>query len=176
MKHDTKIILSLILFLFVALLFGCKSAHTNVATIKETDTLHVYHADTIKEIHADTIRIIVETVTHDSIVVMKKEIYFIDKETGDTIRSEKETDKESWHSNDTSSQFIQHTIDSILHAKMDSAYNASHHEIPVVVEVEKNIPWYKKAWDGIMRNLAGIGLAAILAFVICILGVRVKNR
>ena len=170
-----KFILCLPCLLFIAILCGCKSSHTNIATIKETDTLHVYHTDTIREIHADTISIIVETVVHDSIVVTRKETYFISSEKGDTIRLEKETDKESWHSNDTNSQFIRHTRDSILHAKMDSAYNASHHEIPVVVEVQKHTPWYKKAWSDIARNLAGIGVAVMLALAIYRLGVRVKK-
>ena len=64
------------------------------------------------------------------------------------------------------SQHIQHTVDSILQAKIDSISHSSYQEKPVVVEVEKPKAWYQKVWDWIVGKFAWIGLIVVLGVIL----------
>ncbi len=164
-KHPNiaSVVSVILFFVFMAVLSaltGCKSSH-QVVTVVTTDTLHVYHTDTLKVVHNDTIREVITKVVHDSIVkgTIIKEVV---NELGEVIHSEKETNSEVWHNSDTNSSLIQHTVDSILQVKMDSIYNSKYNEKPVIVEVEKPTPWYRKAWNWIVNRFAH--LMGTLAF------------
>ena len=157
----------------LAVMTGCKS--TKLVEIVKTDTLHVYHTDTMKIVHNDTVYSIVTQVVHDSIVkeTIIKEVV---NELGEVIHSEKETNNEVWHNSDTNSSLIQHTVDSILQVKMDSIYNASHEDKPVIVEVEKITPWYTKAWNWIVGKFAWIGLGVVILVVIYVVIKFIKPK
>ena len=170
-KHQnlTSVVSVIIWFVtlaFLAVMTGCKS--TKLVEIVKTDTLHVYHTDTMKIVHNDTVYSIVTQVVHDSIVreVIIKEVV---NENGDIIHTEKETNSEVFHNSDTNSQFIQHTVDSLVQAKVDSIYASKHEDKPVVVEVEKKVPWYQKCWNWIVAKFAWIGLGAVVLVVILLL-------
>jgi len=159
-----SVILFFAMMAVLSALTGCKSSH-QVVTIVTTDTLHVYHHDTLKVVHNDTIREVITKVVHDSIVrgTIIKEVV---NEVGDVIRSEKETNNEVWHNSDTNSQLTQHTVDSLVQAKVDSIYNSKYNEKPVIVEVEKPTPWYKKTWNWIVNKFAYLmGTLAFFLFL-----------
>lgn len=159
----TSVVSVVVWFVFIALLALCTSCKgtQNYVEIVKWDTLHVYHTDTIREIHNDTIREKVVITIHDSII-KQTIITNVVNEQGDVVHTEKETNNEVWHNADTSSSLIQHTVDSLLQAKMDSIYNASHEDKPVVVEVEKPVPWYSKVWNWIVSKFAWIGLGVLI--------------
>ena len=150
-------------FAALALCTSCKS--TRVVEVVRTDTLHLYHTDTLKVVHNDTIYSIVKETVHDSIIreTIIKEVV---DELGNIIHTEKETNNEVWHNSDTNSQLIQHTVDSILQAKIDSISHSSYQEKPVVVEVEKPKAWYQKVWDWIVGKFAWIGLIVVLGVIL----------
>ena len=170
--------LGVILFLasiaVLSLLAGCKPQQ-HVVEIVKTDTLHVYHTDTLKVVHNDTVYSVQTQVVHDSIVkeTIIKEVV---NELGEVIHSEKETNNEVWHNSDTNSSLIQHTVDSILQAKMDSIYNASHTDKPVIIEVEKEVAWYQKVWNWIVNKFAWVGLAFVAVLLGYILVKYVKKK
>lgn len=149
---------------FVISLSSCKSSQKVVEIVK-TDTLHVYHTDTMKIVHNDTVYSVVTQVVHDSIVkeTIIKEVV---NELGEVIHSEKETNNEHWHNSDNNSKMIQHTVDSILQAKLDSINHTSYQEKPVVVEVEKKEPWYAKVWNWIVGKFAWVGLIVIVGVIL----------
>lgn len=155
-----SVILFFVMMAVLSVLTGCKSSH-QVVTLVTTDTLYVHHTDTLKVVHNDTIREVITKVVHDSIVkgTIIKEVV---NELGEVIRSEKETNNEVWHNSDTNSSLIQHTVDSILQVKMDSIYNSKYNEKPVIVEVEKTTPWYRKVFYWIVNRFAY--LVGTLAF------------
>lgn len=145
----------------MALFTGCSSGKPNIVEIVKTDTLHVYHTDTMKVVHNDTIYSVKVQTVHDSIIkttIITKVV----NEEGEVVHSEKETNNEVFHNSDTNSQLIQHTVDSILQAKMDSISHASCVEEPVIYEVEKSTPWYKRIWQNIKDNFAAIGFTFII--------------
>lgn len=168
-KHpNIASVVSVILFFammaVLSVLAGCKSSH-QVVTIVTTDTLHVYHHDTLKVVHNDTIREVITKVVHDSIIkgTIIKEVV---NELGEVIHSEKETNNEVWHNSDTNSQLTQHTVDSLVQAKVDSIYASKYKEKPVIVEVEKSTPWYKKTWNWIVNKFAYLmGTLAFFLFL-----------
>lgn len=162
-------------FMAVCITFTSCKGSQKVVEIVETDTLHVYHTDTLRVVHNDTIYSIVKETVHDSIIreTIIKEVV---DELGNVLHSEKETNNEVWHNSDTNSQFIQHTVDSILQAKLDSINHASYVEKPVVVEVEKPTPWYKKMWNWIVGKFAWIGLAVIIGAVLYYLWKNLKPK
>ena len=168
----------IIFFATIALLSvltaGCKTQQ-HIVEIVKTDTLHVYHTDTMKVVHNDTIFAIKVETKHDSIIIKEKEKIYLDSD-GNVLHSEKEKEKESWHNSDTNSSLIQHTVDSILQAKMDSIYNASHTDKPVIVEVEKSSPWYKKVWNWIVGKFAWIGLGVVVLAVLYFVWKRLKPK
>ena len=161
--NATSVISVLVWFAFIALLALCTSCKgtQKVVEIVKTDTLHVYHTDTMKVVHNDTVYSVVTQVVHDSIVkeTIIKEVV---NELGEVIHSEKETNNEHWHNSDTNQQLIQHTVDSILQAKLDSISHISHEDNPVIVEVEKPTPWYTKVWNWIVGKFAWIGLGVLI--------------
>ena len=153
----------------LSVMTSCKSGNPNIVEIVKTDTLHVYHTDTLRVVHNDTIYSVKVQTVHDSIIkttIITKVV----NEEGEVVHSEKETNSETFHNSDTNSRLIQHTVDSIVKAKMDSINHASYNEKPVVVEVETPTPWYKKAWQNIKDNFAVIGLCALIAFLWGIFG------
>lgn len=164
-------------FAVIALLAICTSCkpQQHIVEVIKTDTLHVWHTDTLKVVHNDTIYSIVTQTVHDSIVkeTIIKEVV---NELGEVIHSEKETNNEVFHNSDTNSQFIQHTVDSILQAKMDSINQSQYVEKPVIVEVEKPTPWYTKVWNWIVGKFAWIGLTIVVAFVVYVLFRYIKPK
>lgn len=140
---------------------GCHSQQ-HVVEIVKTDTLHTFHHDTMMIFHRDTIFSTTTTVQHDSVMLKEKETYYIDAATGEVLHSEKEKEKESYHNSAKETQFIQHTIDSLVQEKVDSIYASKHEEKPVIVEVEKELPWYQKIWHWIQGKLAYLAIAAII--------------
>lgn len=163
----TSVVSVVVWFVFIALLAlftSCKGSQKVVEIVK-TDTLHVYHTDTLKVVHNDTVYSVVTKVVHDSIVkqIVIKEVV---DDQGNVLHTEKETNNEVWHNSDTNSSLIQHTVDSILQAKMDSLYHAQYVEKPVVVEVEKPMPWYKKIWNWIISRFAWIGITVVILTIL----------
>lgn len=169
------VILFLVSIAVLSLLAGCKPQQ-HIVEIVKTDTLHVYHTDTLKVVHNDTIFSTITTVQHDSVMLKQKEIYYINAATGEILHSEKEKEKESYHNNEKDSQLIQHTVDSLVQAKVDSIYNSKYNEKPVIVEVKKEIPWYQKCWNWIIGKLAWIGLFFIGVTIASITYQRIKKR
>ncbi|MDD6017110.1 MAG: hypothetical protein PUC18_12700 [Prevotellaceae bacterium] len=163
--NATSVISVLVWFAFIALLALCTSCKgtQNYVEIVKWDTLHVYHTDTIREIHNDTIREKVVITIHDSII-KQTIITNVVNEQGDVVHTEKETNNEVWHNADTSSSLIQHTVDSLLQAKMDSIYNASHKDKPVVVERQKS--WWEKFTDAVRNHFAWIGFIILIGGII----------
>lgn len=170
--------LGVILFLasiaVLSLLAGCKPQQ-HIVEIVKTDTLHVYHTDTLKVVHNDTIFSTITTVQHDSVMLKQKEIYYINAATGEILHSEKEKEKESYHNNEKDSQLIRHTVDSLVQAKVDSIYQSKHEDKPVIVEVEKEIPWYQKTWQWIKDRLAYLGITVLIFILLDIFGDKIKN-
>ena len=164
----------IIFFATIALLSvltaGCKPQQ-HIVEIVKTDTLHVYHTDTMKVVHNDTIYSFKVETKHDSIII--KEKYYLDAD-GNVTHSEKE--KESYHNNEKDSQLIQHTVDSLVQAKVDSIYNASHEDKPVIVEVEKEVTWYQKVWNWIVNKFAWVGLGVIILVVIYVVFHFIKPK
>lgn len=178
-KHPniTSVVSVIIWFATIALLAvftGCKPQQ-HIVEIVKTDTLHVYHTDTLKVVHNDTIYSVKVETKHDSIIIKEKEKIYLDSD-GNVLHSEKEKEKESWHNSDTNSSLIQHTVDSILQVKMDSIYNASHTDKPVIVEVEKSSPLYKKVWNWIVGKFAWIGLGVVVLAVLYFVWKRLKPK
>lgn len=174
-KHPniTSVVSVIIWFAVIALLsivVGCKPQQ-HIVEIVKTDTLHVYHTDTLKVVHNDTIYSVKVETKHDSIII--KEKYYLDAE-GNVTHSEKE--KEAFHNFVKDAQFIQHTVDSLVQAKVDSIYQSKYNEKPVVVEVKKEIPWYQKTWNWIIGKLAWIGLFFIGVTIAPIIYQRIKKR
>ena len=178
-KHPniTSVVSVIVWFLtlaFLSVMTGCKPQQ-HIVEIVKTDTLHVYHTDTLKVVHNDTIYSVKVETKHDSIIIKEKEKIYLDSD-GNVLHSEKEKEKESWHNSDTNSSLIQHTVDSIMQAKMDSIYNASHTDKPVIVEVEKPITWYQKVWNWIVGKFAWVGLAFVAVLLGYILVKYVKKK
>lgn len=174
-KHPniTSVVSVIIWFAIIALLAvftGCKSQQ-HIVEIVKTDTLHVYHTDTLKVVHNDTVYSVKVETKHDSIII--KEKYYLDAD-GNVTHSEKE--KESYHNNEKDSQFIQHTVDSLVQAKVDSIYNSKYNEKPVIVEVEKPTPWYTKVWNWIVNKFAWAGLVFVAVLLRYILVKYVKKK
>lgn len=172
-KHPniTSVVSVIIWFATIALLsivVGCKPQQ-HIVEIVRTDTLHVYHTDTLKVVHNDTVYSVKVETKHDSIII--KEKYYLDAE-GNVTHSEKE--KESYHNNERDAQFIQHTVDSLVQAKVDSIYQSKYNEKPVVVE--KPAPWYKKVWNWIVNKFAWIGLIFIILVNVAIIYRRIRNK
>lgn len=162
-RFTRRVLPLLYLFLISSFPFltGCHSQQ-HVVEIVKTDTLHTFHHDTMMIFHRDTIFSTTTTVQHDSVMLKEKETYYIDAATGEVLHSEKEKEKESYHNSAKETQFIQHTIDSLVQEKVDSIYASKHEEKPVIVEVEKELPWYQKIWHWIQGKLAYIAIAAII--------------
>ena len=59
---------------------------------------------------------------------------------------------------------------------MDSIYNASHDDKPVIVEVEKEVAWYQKVWNWIVNKFAWMGLAFVAILLGYILVSYVKKK
>ena len=178
-KHQnlTSVVSVIIWFATIALLSiftGCKPQQ-HIVEIVKTDTLHVYHTDTMKIVHNDTVYSVTVETKHDSIIIKEKEKIYLDAD-GNVLHSEKEKEKESWHNSDSNSQFIQHTVDSLLQVKMDSIYQSKHEDKPVIVEVEKPIPWYQKCWNWIVSKFAWIGFFCIGSIVAAIIYQHIKKR
>lgn len=166
-KHSGTLSAIIVCAFFLVLLLlasSCKSSN-HVVTVVTTDTLHIYHTDTLKVVHNDTVYSVKVETKHDSIIIKEKEKIYLDSD-GNVLHSEKEKEKESWHNSDTNSSLIQHTVDSILQVKMDSIYQSKHEEEPVIVEVEKEMPWYKKAWNWIVNKFAYIGFTILIFLLI----------
>ena len=163
--RTTTIVVWLLFFVVLVLCTNCKGSQPNIVTIIKTDTLHVYHKDTLIDIHIDTIHSIVKQEVRDSIIkqIIIREVV---NEAGEVIHSEKETNNEVFHHSDTNSQLIQHTVDSILRAKLDSINHSQYEEKPVVVEVEKKEPWYAKVWNWIVGKFAWAGLIVIVGVIL----------
>lgn len=174
-KHPnaTSVISVLVWFAFIALLALCTSCKgtQKVVEIVKTDTLHVYHTDTLKFVHNDTIYSVKVETKHDSIII--KEKYYLDAE-GNVTHSEKE--KEAFHNFVKDAQFIQHTVDSLVQAKVDSIYQSKYNEKPVIVEVKKPIPWYKQVWKWIIGKFAWIGLVVVILAVLYFVWKRLKPK
>ena len=162
-RFTRRVLPLLYLFLISSFPFltGCHSQQ-HVVEIVKTDTLHAFHHDTMMIFHRDTIFSTTTTVQHDSVMLKEKETYYIDAATGEVLHSEKEKEKESYHNSAKETQFIQHTIDSLVQAKVDSIYASKHEEKPVIVEVKKELPWYQKIWHWIQGKLAYLAIAAII--------------
>lgn len=162
-RFTLRVLPLLYLFLISSFPFfaGCHSQQ-HVVEIVKTDTLHAFHHDTMMIFHRDTIFSTTTTVQHDSVMLKEKETYYIDAATGEVLHSEKEKEKESYHNSAKETQFIQHTIDSLVQEKVDSIYASKHEEKPVIVEVEKELPWYQKIWHWIQGKLAYLAIAAII--------------
>lgn len=162
--------LGVILFLasiaLLSLLAGCKPQQ-HIVEIVKMDTLHVYHTDTLKVVHNDTVYSVVTQVVHDSIVkeTIIKEVV---NELGEVIHSEKETNNEVFHNSVTDSQLIQHTVDSLVQAKVDSIYQSKHEDKPVIVEVKEPTPWYQKTWNWIVGKFAWLGFFALVLILFAI--------
>lgn len=174
-KHPsiTSVVSIIIWFATIALLAvftGCRSQQ-HIVEIVKTDTLHVYHTDTLKVVHNDTVYSVKVETKHDSIII--KEKYYLDAD-GNVTHSEKE--KESYHNNEKDSQFIQHTVDSLVQAKVDSIYNSKYNEKPVIVEVEKEVAWYTKVWNWIVGKFAWAGLGVVILVVLYFVWKRLKPK
>lgn len=172
-KHSGSLSAIIVCVFFLVLLLlasSCKSSN-HVVTVVTTDTLHIYHTDTLKVVHNDTIREVITKVVHDSIIkgTIIKEVV---NELGEVIRSEKETNNEVWHNSDTNSSLSQHTVDSLVQCFVDSIYKARYNEEPVIVEVEKEMPWYKKAWNWIVNKFAYIGFTFLVFLLLSKYGMR----
>ena len=159
-----SVILFFVMMAVLSVLTGCKSSN-HVVTVVTTDTLHVYHTDTLKVYHTDTICSVKQETVHDSIIERVKEIYYLDAE-GNVVHSEKEKEKEAYHNAESDSKLIQHTVDSLVQAKVDSIYASKHEEEPVIVKVEKEMPWYRKVWNRIVNKFAYIGIAILIFLLI----------
>jgi hypothetical protein len=85
---------------------------------------------------------------HDSIYVSEK---------GDTIRIEK------WHTK---------YIEKQLH---DTLYSATHDTIPVICEVEKEVPAQLSSWQKLLIKAGYLALAAFIACIIYII-IKIKNK
>lgn len=160
-------------FAVIALLAICTSCkpQQHIVKVIKTDTLHVYHTDTMKVVHNDTIYSVKVETKHDSIII--KEKYYLDAE-GNVTHSEKE--KEAFHNFVKDAQFIQHTVDSLVQAKVDSIYQSKHEDKPVIVEVEKPTPWYTKVWNWIVGKFAWEGLVFVSVLLGYILVRYVKKK
>ena len=154
-----------VIFLVAICMVSCRATKPTYVEIIKTDTLRVYHTDTLRLVHNDTIREYITKTIHDSIIRQTIVTNIIDQ-NGNVVHSEKETTTDNYHNADTQSQFIQHTVDSILQAKLDSISHSSHEDTPVIVEVEKPTPWYTKVWNWIVGKFAWIGLGVIILAVI----------
>ena len=131
----------------------------NYVEIVKWDTLHVYHTDTMKIIHNDTVYSVKVETKHDSIII--KEKYYLDAD-GNVTLTEKE--KESYHNNEKDSQFIQHTVDSLVRAKVDSIYQSKHEDKPVLVEKQKT--WWENFTDAVRNDFAWIGFIILIGGII----------
>ena len=172
-KHSGSLSAIIVCVFFLVLLLlasSCKSSN-HVVTVVTTDTLHIYHTDTLKVYHTDTICSVKQETVHDSIIERVKEIYYLDAE-GNVVHSEKEKEKEAYRESDTNSQLIRHTIDSLARVWMDSVYQARYEDEPVIVEVEKEMPWYKKAWNWIVNKFAYIGITFLVFLLLSKYGMR----
>lgn len=172
-KHSGTLSAIIVCAFFLVLLLlasSCKSSN-HVVTVVTTDTLHIYHTDTLKVYHTDTICSVKQETVHDSIIERVKEIYYLDAK-GNVVHSEKEKEKESYRESDTNSQLIRHTIDSLARVWMDSVYQARYEDEPVIVEVEKEMPWYKKAWNWIVNKFAYIGITFLVFLLLSKYGMR----
>lgn len=158
----------------LSVLAGCKPQQ-HIVEIVKTDTLHVYHTDTLKVVHNDTIFSVKVETKHDSIIIKEKEKVYLDAE-GNVLHSEKEKEKESYHNDEKDTQLMQHTVDSLVQVWLDSVYQARYNEKPVVVEVEKPLPWYQKTWNRVIGKLAWIGLFFIGVTIASIIYQRIKKR
>ena len=167
------VIVWFLIILVLSCLTSCKSTKPVSEVIVTHDTLYVYHNDTIHTSHTDTIRQFVTKVVHDSIIKEIKVTKIVDQD-GNVIHSEKETNNETWHNAVEQSQHIQHTVDSILHAKMDSIYQAGHSDHETVVE--KQPQWYDKCWQWIKDRFAYIGFIALLLLVAKIFGKQIRKH
>lgn len=161
----TSIVSVIVWFVVLAIMWiftSCKGAQ-NVVEIHTSDTIHVYRTDTIREVHNDTIKEKVVTIVRDSII---REIIVTNTidQNGNVVQTEKETNNEVWHNSDTNTSLIQHTVDSLLQAKMDSIYNSSHDEKPVLVEKQKT--WWEKFTDAVKNHFAWIGFVLLIAGII----------
>lgn len=85
---------------------------------------------------------------HDSIMVSEK---------GDTIRIEK------WHTK---------YIEKQLH---DTLYSATHDTIPVICEVEKEVPAQLSSWQKLLIKAGYLALAAFIVSIIYII-IKIKNK
>jgi hypothetical protein len=108
--------------------------------------------------------ITVERVTHDTTYVAKHHrdsIWLHDSirvsEKGDTIRIEK------WHTK---------YIEKQLH---DTLYSATHDTIPVICEVEKEVPAQLSSWQKLLIKAGYLALAAFIACIIYII-IKIKDK
>lgn len=85
---------------------------------------------------------------HDSIMVSEK---------GDTVRIEK------WHTK---------YIEKQLH---DTLYSATHDTIPVICEVEKEVPAQLSSWQKLLIKAGYLALAAFIACIIYII-IKIKDK
>ena len=167
------VVLWFLTILVLSCLTSCKSTKPVSEVIVTHDTLYVYHNDTVHTSHTDTIRQFVTKVVHDSIIKEIKVTKIIDQD-GNVIHSEKETNNETWHNAVEQSQHIQHTVDSILHAKMDSIYQAGHSDHETVVE--KQPQWYDKVWQWIKDRFASLGVLFLLIILAILLRDKLKKN
>lgn len=161
----TSIVSVIVWFVVIALMWvftSCKGSQNYVEIVK-WDTLHVYHTDTIHDVHNDTIREKVVVTVHDSII-KQTIITNVVNEQGDVVHTEKETNNEVWHNADTNTSFIQHTVDSLLQAKMDSIYHSVDNNEMVVVEKQKS--WWEKFTDWVKRPFLFIGIVVVIGAII----------
>ena len=156
-----------IVFIFVlaTLLLGSCSPAKNVVSEVRTDTLHVYHTDTIYRVANDTTIREVIKVVHDSIIFKTIVREVIDKETGEIISKDSETNKEVYSTSDTNSALIRHTVDSLLKARIDSVYSISEGDKQIVVEVDKRT-WWDKIRNAVQAPFTLIGLIVCLCVII----------
>lgn len=155
-----------VIFLVAICMVSCRTTKPTYVEIIKTDTLRVYHTDTLRLVHNDTIREYITKTIHDSIIRQTIVTNIIDQ-NGNVVHSEKETTTDNYHNADTQSQFIQHTVDSLLHSKLDSIYQANHDDSTVILE--KETPWYKKLWSKTQGLLATLGIISLVFLILWII-------
>lgn len=159
--------------LVLSCLTSCKSTKPVSEVIVTHDTLYVYHTDTVYTSHTDTIKQNVIKVVHDSIIREVIVTKVVDQD-GNVIHSEKETNNEVFHNAVEQSQLIQHTVDSILHAKMDSIYHSIDNNEKVVVE--KQAQWYEKVLQWAKDRFASLGVLFLLIVLAILLRDKLKKN
>lgn len=147
----------------LTLLGGCRSVRESVI---RTDTLYVYHTDTTYTSHTDTVKVVVTKVVRDSVVQRVTNTIVIDRETGDTIHTEVERDKEAWHDADREAWMMEKRVDSVVNARVDSVMEMMRDEKVATQSQQTGQTWWERLWEGLRSVLDLVGALALGGLVV----------